>query len=208
MLDIINRLQNLGKKFFPTPDLDPERRLSPEEDVSTDEDEEASGNVEKPYEPTMLWHDNISLDNILVDENGVLRGIIDWECVVCIPLYEACQFPAFLHQARDRHVEPQTPYRVTRTRPLTSQDLQTYEIQLRQHHITMLRHLFLAEMRDICPEWLQIFQSRGDWRDYEAAVQNCDNEFAYEMVDRWVTSVEEQSVFDEGLWRLHELLMS
>ncbi|KAI1765435.1 hypothetical protein GGR53DRAFT_490428 [Hypoxylon sp. FL1150] len=207
MLNLIDRLENLRTKFFPTANFDPEQRLNREEDVSADEDEGGTGNVEKPQEPTMLWHDNISLDNILVDENGVLRGIIDWECVSCIPLYEACQFPAFLHQARDRYVEPRTPYRVTRTRYYTDQDFRTYDIELTQHHLTMLRRLFLAEMRDNCPEWLQVFQSRGDWRDYEAAIQNCDNEFAYEMVERWVTSVEDQSVFEEGIWRLHELLM-
>ncbi|KAI1775793.1 hypothetical protein F4818DRAFT_441071 [Hypoxylon cercidicola] len=193
MLSLIDRLGKLKDKFFPTPDFDPEG-LSHGDDGLTDEDEWAASGAEKPYEPTMLWHDNISLDNILVDEDGVLRGVIDWQCISSLPLYEACQFPAFLQQARDRLTEPRTPYRVNRAQLDISQDLREYDMDLRQHQISMLRQLFLAEMADRCPDWVRVFQSQGDLRDYEAAVQNCDNEFAYEMVERWVTSVEEGGV--------------
>lgn len=207
MLNLINRLQTLGDKFFPAPNFNPEQHLNREDDISSDEDEAAASGIEKPHESTMLWNDNISLDNILVDEQGVLRGIIDWECVSCLPLYEACQFPAFLQQARDRLAEPPTPYRVNRTQHVTNQSLREYEIELRQHHVSMLRKEFFVEMKDRCPQWVRVFRYQADLRDYEAAVQNCDNEFAYEMVERWATSVEEGSAFDEGHGRLHELLM-
>ncbi|XXG95155.1 hypothetical protein Hte_001415 [Hypoxylon texense] len=207
MLNLVNRLQMLGDKFFPAPSFDREQHLNCEDDMLSDEDEAFLGGIDGPYEPTMLWNDNISLDNILVDKQGVLRGIIDWECVSCLPLYEACQFPAFLQQARDRFDEPPTPYRVNRTQHVTNQVLRAYEIELRQHHVSMLRREFLVEMRNRCPQWIHVFRHRADLRDYEAAAQNCDNEFAYKIVERWATSVEGGSMFDEEYGRLHEVLM-
>ncbi|KAL7629798.1 hypothetical protein AAE478_001321 [Parahypoxylon ruwenzoriense] len=190
MLKLTQRLRELEDRFFPTPDFSIGWELNHEDDdESTDEEDGAVDEGSRPREPTMLWHDNISLDNILVDENGILCGIIDWECVSCLPLYEACQFPAFLQQARDRPVEPLTPYGVAR-KPPSSQDLQKYDEDLREHHVYLLRKLFLEEMMYRCPAWVEIFRNRGGLRDYEVAVQNCDNEFAYKEVEKWIDAVE------------------
>ncbi|KAI1413868.1 kinase-like protein [Hypoxylon sp. FL1857] len=174
--------------------------------TDADADQDTVDKGKKPREPTMLWHDAISLDNILVDENGVLCGVIDWACVSCLPLYEACQFPAFLQQARDRPVEPLTPHRVTQKQP-DSKDISGFERDSRQHELTLLRKLFMDEMMDRCPEWVHIFNGRKDLRDYEAAVQNCDNEFAYEVVESWVDAVENGGIHGKVPWRLHERLM-
>ncbi|OTA84278.1 hypothetical protein M434DRAFT_83422 [Hypoxylon sp. CO27-5] len=210
MLNLAIRLRELGRNFFPTPDCEPNRELVDEDDELTDdgqdEDEEAVNKKDRPHEPTMLWHDAISLDNIIVDKDGVLCGIIDWACVSCLPLYEACQFPAFLQQARDRHVGPLTPHRVTQRQP-DSKDILGYERDLRQHELTLLRKLFINEMMGRCPEWVHIYNNRKNLRDYEAAVQNCDNEFAYGIVERWVDAVEKGGTPDATPWRLHERLM-
>ncbi|ELR04706.1 hypothetical protein GMDG_01564 [Pseudogymnoascus destructans 20631-21] len=32
-------------------------------------------------EPSMLFHDDLSQHNILVDDGGALTGVLDWECV-------------------------------------------------------------------------------------------------------------------------------
>lgn len=65
----IRRLQNLLPKLFP------------------------KGDSEK----YMLYHQDLSGNNILVDGNGDLTGIIDWECVHTVPLWLGCQIPKFLH---------------------------------------------------------------------------------------------------------------
>lgn len=208
MLNLANRLRELGAHFFPTPECDPNRKLVPDEDESTDEDEDqhAVDKGTKPREPTMLWHDAISLDNIIVDKDGVLCGVIDWACVSCLPLYEACQFPAFLQQSRDRHVEPLTPHRVAQKKP-GSKEILEYERDLRQYELTLLRKLFINEMMGSCPEWVHIYNNRKSLRDYEAAVQNCDNESAYEAVERWVDAVEQWETPGATPWSLHERLM-
>ena len=33
---------------------------------------------DKTHEPTVLFHDNLSAQNILVDENGVVTAALDW----------------------------------------------------------------------------------------------------------------------------------
>ena len=34
---------------------------------------------DKTHEPTVLFHDNPSARNILIDENGVVTAVLDWE---------------------------------------------------------------------------------------------------------------------------------
>jgi len=42
-------------------------------------------NDQRP-EPTLICHDDLSRHNILVDENGILTGVVGWECVSALPL--------------------------------------------------------------------------------------------------------------------------
>ncbi|KAI1473893.1 kinase-like domain-containing protein [Daldinia eschscholtzii] len=208
MLDLVDRLRKLEDKFFLTPEPSGDSEQSIYEDEPTnEEDTETINERGKPYERTMLWHDDISLDNILVDENGVLQGVIGWSCVSCLPLYDACQFPAFLHQAWDRPTEPRTPYRVTRTHLESEGDIVKYDVELRQHHLTLLRRIFIDEMMQQCPEWVDVFYRQGTRRDYEVAVQNCDNEFAYKVVEEWVGAVEENFDDNKSVWSLQQCLI-
>ncbi|KAI1086922.1 phosphotransferase enzyme family-domain-containing protein [Rostrohypoxylon terebratum] len=197
MLILVDRLRNLEDKFFPTPEIESDQSFMGDSDVeSTDEDDDTVDKMARPREPTMLWHDDISLDNIMVDKNGILCGIIGWECVSCLPLYEAYRF-----------IEPLTPHGVTQRKLGDSRRVAIYERNLRQHQVTLLRQLFISSMRDLCPGWVSIFEGRRYLRDYEAAVQNCDNESAYETVELWVDAVEKTETSDEVPWHLHERLM-
>ncbi|KAI1373320.1 phosphotransferase enzyme family-domain-containing protein [Hypoxylon crocopeplum] len=206
MLELVDRLRELEDGVFQSANSG--SGLEPiSSDESTDDDEDPAGDATKVHEPTVLWHDNLSLDNILVDENGILSGVIDWQCVSCLPLYEACQFPTFLQQEYDRNIEPLTPHGVTRVEPDGSQGQQRYDRDLKQHHITLLRKVYIDEMRDICPGWIDAFKNGKDLRDFEAAVQNCDNEFAYELVEEWLDAVERGENPAKTLWRLHVRLM-
>lgn len=47
-------------------------------------------------EPSILVHDDLSSRNILFHDNGELAAILDWECVSALPLWNACNYPAFL----------------------------------------------------------------------------------------------------------------
>ena len=49
-----------------------------------------------PSENSVIFHDDLSFRNILVDEKGFVTAIVDWEYVSVLPLWKACQFPSFL----------------------------------------------------------------------------------------------------------------
>lgn len=56
-------------------------------------------------EQSILFHDNLSMHNILVGADGRITGVIDWECASVLPLWRACELPQFL-QGKDRTEEP------------------------------------------------------------------------------------------------------
>ncbi|KAF3026777.1 hypothetical protein E8E14_014865 [Neopestalotiopsis sp. 37M] len=187
-------------------------------------------------EPTMLWHDNLSADNILVDvETGQLTGILDWDCVSCLPVPIACDMPALLYDGKYRPEEPQVEdYAVripgddddpgeelgeSRARQATTKSggsnnksstpavlsvttaaqtkkrgrmglQQNYWRALHEYELTHLRKVFMDEMVDRCPSWYQTWKRTKVYKDYEAAVQNCDNEHLIHHVEEWCDAVD------------------
>ena len=47
-------------------------------------------------EPTVPWHIDLNLRNIMLDTDNTLSGIIDWEFVPLLPLWATTQTPKFL----------------------------------------------------------------------------------------------------------------
>ncbi|KAK7748221.1 hypothetical protein SLS62_008772 [Diatrype stigma] len=177
----------------------------------------AAENAPEPEpEPTMLWHDNLSLDNIFVDSSFVLTGILDWECVSCLPLAQACQLPAFLQMRGAADTE--RPYAAPTEDSYIDDDFEltlparaAFRRDRRQYAISACRRVFLREMRRRSPQgWLATYRRRrsADQRDFEAAVQHCDNEFAYERVERWMDALKRGKAPGEIEPRLHEKLYS
>ncbi|KAI8623418.1 kinase-like domain-containing protein [Xylariaceae sp. FL1651] len=198
MLELIDRLEILMHRFLPGPGTDP----SP---YSTDAVADMTFATEDKQMSTILCHDNLSLDNILVDNDGTLRGVIDWQCISCLPLYEYCQFPAFLQQANDRFMEP------VGHRYLLDEDGPPHPAYLQErdrYELSRLRRLYVEEMIYLAPDFVNIWRSErsANLRDYEAAVQNCDNEFGYETVEEWVKAIEDGRDPGHMPKRLHELL--
>ncbi|KAK3361652.1 phosphotransferase enzyme family-domain-containing protein [Lasiosphaeria ovina] len=66
------------------------------------------GHAKHPPERTVLYHNDLSLNNILIDDDGgKITAIIDWECVSAEPLWVATAVPSFLDvQGEEREDEP------------------------------------------------------------------------------------------------------
>ncbi|KAH6661046.1 hypothetical protein BKA67DRAFT_668012 [Truncatella angustata] len=166
-------------------------------------------------EPTIIWHDNLSADNILVDPKAhTLTGILDWDCVSCLPVTLACDWPALLHEGKHRTTEPEIKDHVVFVPeddredwqppfdPLNNQteirEQQRGHLALRSSYwrakrdfeLTYLRKVFLQEMYHRCPAWYNTWKGSQVRKDYEAAVQNCDNEYMIHKVEAWVEAVE------------------
>lgn len=43
-----------------------------------------------------IWHDDLNLNNILVDDGGNITAVLDWEYVSALPIWMAAKMPRFL----------------------------------------------------------------------------------------------------------------
>ena len=130
----------------------------------------------------MLFHDDLDMDDILVDDNGILTGVVDWECVSALPLWKACDFPPFLN-GKPRYKEPEIYlYNLEDPDTLYWDDLMEYEL-------TKLRQCFLDEMRQLEPKWIEVFESATAKRDVYYAVLLCNARFHARTINKWLDDV-------------------
>ncbi|KAJ5736866.1 uncharacterized protein N7483_001991 [Penicillium malachiteum] len=162
-LDIIEKLKGLLPSVFPPGRDDPE--------------------------VSILFHDDLSSRNILVQDSGELTAVLDWECVSVLPLRSACYYPALLKgrpKGRPQRLEPDIGrYKLeTETEP---SDL--YWEHLLEYELTLLREVFIDRMRILAPEWEDIFHKSQRQRDFDTAVHNCDNEFIARYILAWIDDI-------------------
>ncbi|CDF35199.1 unnamed protein product [Chondrus crispus] len=124
-------------------------------------------NLNHEVEETALFHDDLSQQNIMVDEDGNLTAIIDWECVIEYAIDEN-------GLNEDGEIDESYP-----------EDLLEYEQ-------TELRNEFLNEVKNIEPAWFAIYSSDLNLRkaDFEMAVNCIDNEFCIKRISKWLDGVE------------------
>lgn len=157
-LDIVMRLKLLVDRIFPVDQSD--------------------------EEPSVIFHHNLSNYNVLIDDDGALTGLPDWECVSAVPLWQACSFPDFLVE-RPREGEPK---RVAYD--LNDEDsAEDYWRYNKEYEVTKLRRVFLDEMARLEPEWVGIFNANQPKRELDEAVVNCDSEFTARSICYWSDDV-------------------
>ncbi|KAK4183477.1 kinase-like domain-containing protein [Podospora australis] len=93
-------------------------------------------------EITGLYHDDLHLGNILVDEDGKIPAVLDWECVSAMPLWIFTEVPKFLDE-EVREEEPQ----IDGYGDADDEHRMEYEA-------TQLRKAYEARLRELWPEWL------------------------------------------------------
>jgi Ser/Thr protein kinase RdoA (MazF antagonist) len=147
-------------------------------------------------ECTVLFHDDLSMQNILVDKEGRLTAVLDWECVSALPWWRACQLPQLL-EGRSRDEEPT---RIQYMADSNSEDddpsdfdaldnegvNNLYWEHLLEYEQTQLRRLFVEEMEKVKSDWVTTMRSSTVERDFEKAIQNCDNAWNFKTVRRWL----------------------
>ncbi|KAH8923294.1 hypothetical protein BT69DRAFT_1242283 [Atractiella rhizophila] len=142
-------------------------------------------------EETALFHADLSWHNLLVSPTlKALSGIVDWECACTLPLWKVCSLPSFL-LGREREEEPKALQYTSEETGLVS-DL--FEEHTREFEQTKLRRFFLEKMEEIKPEWTRVYRNEMRRRDFELAIEYCDNEFCANRVDRWIEAVERGDV--------------
>ncbi|KAL9564570.1 hypothetical protein ACKAV7_011022 [Fusarium commune] len=137
-------------------------------------------------ETTVLYHDDLHGNNILVDDAGNITGIVDWECVSIVPLWKACGIPQFLFD-QPRWTEPdRRRYRHDANGGIS----ELYYKHLHQYETTRLREVFLGEMERLDPRWMDIHKKTQLLRDFDFAVQFCNDVAVLKHIVKWAEAVE------------------
>ncbi|CAG8899472.1 unnamed protein product [Penicillium egyptiacum] len=155
-LKIIDNLKCLLPLVFPTDDVD--------------------------SEPSMLVHNNLWGRNILVDNSGELTGVLGWECVSAVPLWKACSYPQLL-EGRPRYSKP-----VPRNYKLedNGEPNELYFEHLWHYETTLLRDIFIDEMRVLDAGWVEVFEKSQVKRDFDYAVHHCDRLLDARHIEAWI----------------------
>lgn len=155
-----------------------------------------------PAERTVLWHDDLSLENILADEDGKVTAVIDWECVSVKPLWVATLTPKCL-QGPTREEEPrrnnysdaseteeddtQWPDQDTDEDDLDNEGkTELYWIHLMEYEQTRLREVYAAKMRELWPQWEAEAAESNLKADFLGAVDRCAAGWYLKRIEQWI----------------------
>lgn len=153
---------------------------------------------------TALHHDDLRLQNILVDEHGEITAIMGWECVSAMPIRFTTKMPEFLVGERSREEEPdrdaysdETPEEAAENRENgVPDDLDNegknglYWIHLMDYETTQLRKVYEVKLREFWPGW-PLEESRFEV-DFCEAVLQCSCGVSVKPVNRWLDSLEKK----------------
>jgi len=142
-----------------------------------------------------LHHDDISLNNILVNDKGELTALLDWEFSATMPLYKTAYYPSFLVGPESVASDPPQKKDFFHDEDGIVDEL--YWIRLREYEFTHLRPIFLRAIRDHSPQWIQIFEDPifRKQHDFELALQICDDGFSFRRVTDWLYKSQTNGVY-------------
>jgi Phosphotransferase enzyme family len=151
-------------------------------------------------EVTTLHHFDMSGYNVLVDDEGRLTALLDWDGVSAVPLWKACQIPEFL---MSRYIDEMGlddgPGRVDGEYS-ASQILRDEAIDLEKEQ---LRMSFLTEMERLEPQWVEVYKASVRSADFDKAVQLCDSLSRTDLVAEWLHDIEQGREY----WSLQQGLL-
>jgi aminoglycoside phosphotransferase (APT) family kinase protein len=152
--------------------------------------------LQNPAEQTVLWHDDLSLQNILVDDDGKVTALIDWECVSCMPVWMAAEMPKFL-LGPEREEEPnRNGYGDASDDVKGSEELddegktELYWIHLMEYEQTQLRKVYANKMKQLWPRWETEVAYAALKLDFLDAVDRCAAGWYLKRTEQWVDAVE------------------
>ncbi|CRG87011.1 hypothetical protein PISL3812_04024 [Talaromyces islandicus] len=160
--------------------------------------------IQNPAERSAIWHEDLSLSNILVDDLGNITGIIDWECASVMPLWMATKFPKFLEgpyreeepkrqaYADENPEERQVDGAGEDSRLDNEGKNELYWIHLLEYENTQLRQIYNTHMCQLRPGWDIEVQENVLKDDFIRAVFNCRQGFFPKRIAQWVDAIEKR----------------
>ena len=129
-----------------------------------------------------LYHRDVNRHNLILDSNGKLQGLVDWECVSVMPLWQACQIPRFLCTP-DRTEKPDPKLYLSVN---LDDEYDMYRRDLHEFECTLLRGYFLEEMAILAPRWLVVYEESKSKRNFDLAMEMYDLPFvSRSRINNW-----------------------
>ncbi|KAK7935554.1 hypothetical protein PG985_001049 [Apiospora marii] len=154
-------------------------------------------------EPTAICHHDLSEMNIMVDDQGHITGIIDWECVSAMPSWMITNAPAFLRgperdeePSRDGYADETEEDRERSRRCRVKCDLDNegknklYWIHLKEYEITQLRKVYDKSMQQILPTWKEMAKDAELQLDFYQCVENASISWDSRTTCVWAKFIE------------------
>ncbi|KAK2041699.1 hypothetical protein LZ31DRAFT_625335 [Colletotrichum somersetense] len=163
--------------------------------------------LQHPPEYTFIWHDDLSLQNILGDDDRKITAVLEWECVSTMPSWVVTQVPKFLIGAarekepeRDRY-EDASPGENGSGRDGSDADddeeldnegkTELYWIHLMEFEQTQSRKVYAARMQQSHPDWATRVEGSLLKKDFLEAVRRCRGGFHLKHIPQWIDAVME-----------------
>lgn len=138
-------------------------------------------------EPTMLLHHKMDAHHILVENDGTLAAVVDWEDIAVMPKWMGCRYPSFL-RGRDREHEPKRGAYHS-IGPNSEYCKHKYE-----HELTKLRRVFMNAVYALDPTWVETWQSGVPRRDYDLALKYCHDPILKWEILAWLDDLDHGSI--------------
>lgn len=154
-------------------------------------------------ERTAICHHDLSEMNIMVDDQGHITGIIDWECVSAMPFWMITNAPTFL-RGPERDEEPfrdgyadETEEDRERVRRCGAKDdmdnegkNKLYWIHLKEYEVTQLKKVYNTRMQQILPTWEEMAKDAELQLDFYQCVENAAVSLHCRTTCAWAESIE------------------
>ncbi|KAK7953761.1 hypothetical protein PG988_014455 [Apiospora saccharicola] len=139
----------------------------------------------------------------MVDDQGHIAGIIDWECVSAMPSWMVTKTPAFL-KGRERDEEPSRDEYADETEEDRELDRQCgtndgldnegknelYWIHLKEYESTQLKKVYDTSMQQMLPTWKETLKDAELQLDFYQCVENAAVSLDCHTACVWAKSIE------------------
>ncbi|KAL6860723.1 hypothetical protein ACO1O0_004757 [Amphichorda felina] len=156
-------------------------------------------------ETTGLYHHDLHLNNILVNAEGEITAILDWECVSALPLWVLTNVPKFLdgpcreeEPQRDSYADETPEEAAAAAEERNDPDYlnnegknELYFIHRMEYEATQLRKVYEARLRELWPEWP--LEESYVKIDFFQAISQCDG-FWVQKTSRWADRIEKGDI--------------
>ncbi|KAJ5783159.1 hypothetical protein N7457_004933 [Penicillium paradoxum] len=133
-------------------------------------------------EPSVMLHKDLHWCNILLNDDGEISAILDWEFVSAVPLWRACNHPLLL-QCPEYYDQPSVE---DYAQDEDGKVEELYWVHLARYESTLLRKIFLEEMEKLEPKWVEIHNSTQLQREFLYAMIDCQPDRYVDEIGEWV----------------------